>query len=121
MGRNDKFSRIKAKRITPIVGMRMFLGDSTFMVVMLVSALFAFLHQRAINTEMNAGGGGFWCVLGIPALLCLVISTVLTYFGARTKLMPAMVPVLGLGGIAASIAMFFIIVIRRVIFSMLTA
>ncbi|MBE6759159.1 MAG: hypothetical protein E7554_03610 [Ruminococcaceae bacterium] len=113
MGRNDKFSRIKAKRITPIVGMRMFLGDSTFMVVMLVSALFSFLHQRAINTEMNAGGGGFWCVLGMPALLCLVISTVLTYFGARTKLMPAMVPVLGLGGIAASIAMFFIIVIRR--------
>ena len=113
MGRKDKLSRAKAKRITPILGMRLFLGDTTFFMVMLMCGLFAFLRQRVINSEINAGGGGFWCVLGIPALLCLVISAVLAFFGAKTRLLPALVPILGLGGIAASLVMFFVIVIRR--------
>jgi len=115
MGRKDKLSRIKAKRITPLVGMRMFLSDSTFMMVMLVSVLFAYLHQRTISAEMDAGGGGFWCVLGIPALLCLVISMGLAFFGAKTRLLPVLVPILGLAGIGTSIVMFFVIVVRRMI------
>ena len=111
--RKAKESRRAARRITPVDTMRSFVGDSAFGTVMVLALIFAFLHQRVIATELSYGTGGLWCYMGQPAGLCLAISVVLTFFSAKTRLLPALVPILGLGGIEASIVMFFIIQIRR--------
>ena len=113
MGRNSKYSSVQFRRITPVQGMREFLGDSGFRLVMLVSLLFAFLHQRVIGSELEYGSGGLWCSLGTPAALCLAISVLLAFFGAKAKILPALVPLIGLGGIVTALVMFFVITVRR--------
>ncbi len=108
-----KRNRFKAQPITPVTGMREYLGDGSFLMTVLVMALFAFIHQRVSAAELEYGGGGIWCVLGVPAGFCLLISSAIACLGARTKLLPAIAPILGLGGVAASLVMFFIIAISR--------
>ena len=102
-----KRNRFKAQPITPVTGMREYLGDGSFLMTVLVMALFAFIHQRVSAAELEYGGGGIWCVLGVPAGFCLLISSAIACLGARTKLLPAIAPILGLGGVAASLVMFF--------------
>jgi len=109
----DKFSRRAARPITPTGVMREFVGGGAFATVMVSALLFVFLHQRVISSELEHGTGGLWCSLGMPAVLCLGISIVLTFFSAKTRLLPALVPIIGLGGIEGSIIMFFVIQLRR--------
>jgi|GEM_PF-3885440 len=115
MARKDRFSRIRKKPLTPTSGMREYLGDSSFGMFMAVSVVFAFLHQRVITSELQNGSGGLWCSLGITALLCLAVSVFLAFFGAKTRLLPAIAPILGVGGIIAAIAMFAVIIVRRMV------
>lgn len=113
MGRRESNARVRAARITPVQSMREFLSDSSFGMVVPVALLFCFLHQRVIGIETEYGSGGLWCFLGSPAVLCLAISVLLAFFGAKTDMLPAMIPVLGLCGIVASLAMFTVITVRR--------
>jgi len=116
MGRNNH-SYIRERKITPVSGMREFLGDTAFRTFMVAALLFSFLHQRVISVELAGGGGGIWCGLGIPALLCLAISALLAFFGAKARILPALVPIIGLGGMGASAVMFFVIILSRMRFS----
>ncbi len=113
MARNDRLSRIKSKPITPVTGMREYLGDSSFLMTVLVMLVFVLLHQRVISSELEHGTGGIWCLLGIPAGMCMLVSAAIAYVGAKTRLLPAIAPILGLGGMAAALVMFFVIIISR--------
>ena len=117
MGRNNNRSHMRERKITPVSGMREFLGDTAFRTFMVAALLFSFLHQRVISVELAGGGGGIWCGLGIPALLCLAISALLAFFGAKARILPALVPIIGLGGMGASAVMFFVIILSRMRFS----
>lgn len=101
--------RDRFRRITPVTGMNEYVGSSNFVVLLIAVLLFAFLHQRAISAEMDSGTGGIWCFLGVPALLCLAISSVLACLSAKTNLLPSAVTIAGLGGIATALIMFFVI------------
>lgn len=111
--KKDRFSRTAQQRVTPTGSMREFAGGSAFCTVMVLAALFAFLHQRVITAELAAGTGGAWCSLGAPAALCLAVSAVLTFFSSKTRLLPALVPIIGLGGIEASLIMFAVVQVKR--------
>lgn len=100
-----------AVRITPAQSMKRYVGSPGFLIFSAAALLFLILHQRVITTELQYGVGGIWCSLGGPAALCLVISTALTYFSSKTRLLPALVPIIGLGGIGASLIIYFVITI----------
>ncbi len=93
--------------------MREYLGDSSFLMTVLVMLVFVLLHQRVISSELEHGTGGIWCLLGIPAGMCMLVSAAIAYVGAKTRLLPAIAPILGLGGMAAALVMFFVIIISR--------
>lgn len=115
MGIKDKTTR--RKKLTPALVMRGYIGGSGFVLPMITTLLFAFLHQRMITTELSFGSGGLWSTLGTPATITLVISLPLAFFSARTKLLPSLAPILALGGAEASFVMFFMIMLDRMRFS----